>query len=70
MKSHISKPNYWYFYSGSKKREHRFSYRKSELKNKFPKIYLDNKTEREIMKEANFYTIWDCGNIVYKINKK
>jgi len=70
IKSHVSEPNYWYFYSGSKKREHRYSYRKNILESKFPNIFESTKTEKEIMREANYYRIWDCGNIVYSMKKE
>jgi hypothetical protein len=61
---HISKPNYWYF-NGIIERKHRFNYRKTNLKKLFPEIYSDEKTEKEIMKEVNYFKIWDCGNLVY-----
>jgi len=69
FKTHDSLPNYWYFYSGSKIREHRYSYRKNILKKKFPDIYSDKKTEMTIMLEAGYYKIWDCGNFVYELKK-
>lgn len=70
IKSHESEPNYWYFKNGSIKREHRYSYRKNILNEKFPGCFSDKKTEKEIMKEANFNIIWDCGNFVYKYKKE
>ena len=64
--SHYSKVNYWY--CSGQKREHRFKYRKSEL----PKLlenFDPNLTEKQNMKNHNYTVIWDCGNIVYKIEK-
>lgn len=64
----ISRPNYWYMKNYAK-RLYRYSFRKSELKKKFPNIYADNKTEKEIMKEAGYVRIYDCGNLVYTYKK-
>lgn len=62
--SHISEPNYWYFKNGNK-RYHRFNFRKQNLEKLFPDIYDKSKTEKQIMEEANYNIIWDCGNLVY-----
>jgi hypothetical protein len=66
--SHNSKPNYWY--TDGKVRIHRFNFRKSELSKLFPTIYSDDKTEKEIMIEANYYRIYDCGNKVFTYERK
>lgn len=66
---HISKPNYWYIKKGIIKREYRFKYRKQNLKKLFPNIYSNNKSEREIMQEAGYLRIYDCGNLVFIYNK-
>ena len=63
---HISKPNYWY--TDGRIREYRYKYRKQKLKVMFPDLYDENKTEKEIMSEAGYYKIWDCGNLVYEYN--
>jgi len=67
--SHQSKPNYWYFYKNSNiiKREHRFNYRKNNLKKLFPEIYDDKLSEKEIMKTAGYVRIYDCGCLVYRL---
>lgn len=62
---HISKPSYFYIDKNSKTRYHRFNYRKQKLKELFPSIYSDDKSEFEIMSEAGYARIWDCGNLVY-----
>ena len=63
--NHVSAPNYWYTRGYPKNREHRFKYRKQKLKKLFPNLYDENKTEKQMMKEAGYYRIWDCGNLVY-----
>lgn len=73
----ILKPDYYYLYKHYKKLT-KYSFGKSRLKKLFPNIYSDDKTEWEIMQEANYDRIWDCGKIKYifktttefKINKK
>jgi len=69
IKTHISKPNYWYFIPKDMKRFHRYSFRKQELKNKLQK-YDDTKTEVENMKENGWMRIYDCGNLVYEMKKE
>lgn len=64
--THKSQPSYSYLDNNCKKRLNRFSYRKDILKEKFPEIYSDKKTEFQIMDEAGFKRIWDCGNLVFK----
>ena len=76
---HNSKPNYWY--TDGTRRFHRFRFNKQHLKEYsqnpnskyyeiFKNIYDDNKTEKQIMKESKFYTIYDCGNMVFIYNRK
>jgi len=67
---HVSKPSYFYLDSNYKTRLFRYNYRKQVLKSKFPEIYSDEKTEFQIMDEAGYMRIWDCGNLVYKIKIK
>ena len=55
-------PNYWYF-NKELIRKHRYTYRKNNLK-KFIN-YSDNKTENQIMYEAGYLKIYDCGNIKF-----
>lgn len=67
---HISQPNYFYFNRNTKERFHRYSFRKQILKNKFPEIYSDDKTEFEIMNETKIYKrIYDCGNMIFTYKK-
>ena len=58
----VTPPNYWYIVD--KGRKHRFSYRKSVLKNKLKK-FDENLSERENMKMNGYNRIWDCGNNVF-----
>jgi GNAT superfamily N-acetyltransferase len=64
----IIQPDYQYIqYKGlyKNKRLHKFAFGKKILKQKFPDIYSDDKTEWEIMQEAGYDRIWDCGKIKY-----
>jgi len=63
---HVSEPNYWYCKNNN--RFHRFGFRKSELKTKFPDLYNESSTEFEIMDKTGYTRIWDCGNLVYSYN--
>ena len=62
--SHISPPNYWYLNNGCYERFHRFTFRKSVLKNKLKK-FDENLTEAENMRRNKYTRIWDCGNLVF-----
>tara|TARA_R110000868_G_scaffold38669_1_gene135191 strand:- start:1264 stop:2127 length:864 start_codon:yes stop_codon:yes gene_type:complete len=65
-------PDYTYYNSkvSRYKRFHKFGYGKSSIKKKFPGIYDINKTEWEMMQEAGFDRIWDCGKYKYEISTK
>ena len=58
-----TKPNYFYANQKDLIRKHRYNYRKSELK-KFEN-YNSDKTEFEIMNEAGYLRIYDCGNLKF-----
>jgi len=62
-------PDYSYFNQKIHrlKRYHKFSFGKSSLKNKFPQIYNENKTEWEIMQELKYDRVWDCGKFKYEL---
>lgn len=60
---HTSPPNYWYM-SDYNVREHRFKFRKSELKKLLPS-FDSNLSEWENIQLAGYDRIWDCGNLVY-----
>lgn len=67
---YLSKPSYYYIkHNGGDdtKRYNRFTFRKNVLKEKFPEIYNDNLSEKEIMEKAGFSRIWNCGNMVYEL---
>ena len=65
---HISPPNYWYMKTCNYKyRMHRFAFRKNNLKNKL-ELFNSNLSEWENMKANSYDRIWDCGNLVFKIN--
>ena len=67
-----SSPSYSYINKNNKllKKEFRFKYRKQRLKELFPDIYNENKSEREIMNEAGYLRYWNCGNLVFEYTKK
>lgn len=65
--SHTSEPGY--FYAKHSTIISRYQAQKHKLKDLFPKIYNENKTEKEIMAEAGFYRVYDCGNDAWLWNK-
>lgn len=64
--THNTPPNYWYM-KYYKIREHRYRYRKSELKNLLP-LYTPSLSEWENMKKNKYDRIWDCGSKKYELN--
>ena len=60
--------NYFYIKNHCFVRESRLKYQKHKLPKLFPDVYDINLTEWEIMQLAGYDRIWDCGNLVYKIN--
>jgi len=62
-------PDYTYFNPkiSRYKRFHKFSFGKSSLKQKFPDLYSDDKTEWQIMQEAKYDRIWDCGKFKFSM---
>ena len=60
---HETKPNYWYTNLIDVLREHRFKYRKDQIKHLVENG--DQKTEREIMSELGRDRIWDCGSLKF-----
>lgn len=59
----ISAPNYRYI--KGMKSYNRQKFMKHKLKELFPDIYSENKTEKEIMREAGYHRVYDCGNMVF-----
>ena len=49
------------------KKYHRYQFRKSKLKSLFLYIYDNNLSESAIMEKANYYRIFDAGNLVFKL---
>lgn len=60
-KLQVTPPSYFYFYKDSAHKYHRINFQKHKLKN-FPN-YADNKTEEQIMYEAGYRRVYDCGTI-------
>ena len=59
------KPDYYYISPSYHKRLHKSAFRKSRLKQKFPAVYQDDMSEREIMKQAGYDRIYDAGKLRY-----
>lgn len=57
-------PSYSYYYRDSLKKYNRISFQKSKLKS-FSN-YSEEKTEKQIMDEAGFLRVYDCGTIKVK----
>jgi len=64
IKSHLSKPNYFWVVKGVRK--HRFNFNKQKL---VKEGFDANKTEIEIMHERGYYRVFSCGQEkwIYKI---
>ena len=62
-----SEPNYYYFKLNDLKLYHRVNFQKHKLKNLIDTkdFYNDNLSETEIMFNAGYRRIYDCGNLVY-----
>jgi hypothetical protein len=66
--SHSSSPNYYYTKDFSNL-EHRAGYMKHNLSHKL-EFFDSSLTEWENMKLNGYDRIWDCGNMVFKFNKR
>jgi hypothetical protein len=69
IKEEILPPDYKYYRKSDESFTlyHKFDFRKERIKNKFPEIYDENKTEKEMMQEAGYVRIWNCGLIKYRL---
>ena len=63
---HISKPSYYYVYKNQK--YNRYYFRKAALLKMFPDIATADKTEFQIMDELKANRVWNCGNLVFRLN--
>lgn len=61
--SHRTKPNYFYFKNFNI--VNRYKTQKHKLKKLVPEHYSDNLTESEIMYNAGYIRVYDCGNDVW-----
>ena len=65
------KPDYSYVHSNGKIREHKFNCRKANLLKKYPNSGLiESMTESEMIRQLDFYRIWDCGLYRYVYTKQ
>lgn len=62
--SHITKPSYWYFDTKRECLYHRSTFQKHKLKTKL-KVFDEQLSEWDNMKNNNYNRIWDCGTKVY-----
>jgi len=62
-----SKPNYFYM-KNYLNREYRLNYQKYKLKSKL-KIFDENLTEWQNMQLNQYDRIWDCGNLIYTLER-
>lgn len=60
-----TKPNYWYYDKTTATLENRMKYQKSKLKTLFPMHFSETKTEFEIMTDAGYFKVYDCGSNKY-----
>ena len=63
----VSDPNYFYFLKGDFELMSRLQFQKHKLKDKL-KVFDENLTETENMYNNGYRKIYDCGNLVYKLN--
>lgn len=56
-------PDYSYVYGLRK--HHKFNFRRDQIAKKLPDFYDDNLTEKEMMKNAGYHRLWDCGKKRY-----
>lgn len=64
--SHNSVPNYKYIKASQVLT--RYQCQKHLLKDMFPGIYSDDKTEEQIMQEAGYLRVYDSGSMVFYLN--
>jgi len=55
-----------YYYTNGTNIFHKSLFKKSNIKTKFPEIYDESLTEREMMEKTKYLRIWDCGKVKYK----
>jgi ribosomal protein L44E len=62
---HETQPQYWYIMGN--KRLHKSAFKKKELVGKGYDVQM---SESEITEEAGYLRIWDCGNLVFRLDPK
>lgn len=72
-REHITPPDYYYYktYDGNTRRfgrQHRRNFTREKIKTRFPEIYRVSHTEWQMMDEAGYVRIYDCGKIKYSID--
>jgi len=62
----VVNPDYKYVVDGHRK--HRWGFRKSLIKQRFPHVWDSTKTEYDMMLKNGIDRVWDCGYIKYSID--
>jgi len=65
-----AKPDYYYADVSKQLVFHKSLFKKSNIKSKFPEIYDEKLTEKEMMEKTKYLRIWDCGKIKYKYERE
>jgi len=70
--TNILRPDYSYYNPkiDRLRRFHKFGFGKKSIKKKYPNIYSDEKTEWQMMQEAGYDRVWDCGKFCYELDLK
>jgi len=62
---HVSDPSYFYVNPEEVKKYYRFGFRKQELRKKFPTIFDESLTEKQMCYMAGYRKLSDCGTFVF-----
>lgn len=68
VEQHCTTANYWYVDRNI--RIHRRNFQLEKLKELFPELYKEGKTEEEIMSQTKYIRVYDSGNIKYQLTLK
>jgi hypothetical protein len=68
--THHARTEPGYFWAYKDRRYGRQEFMKSKLKERWPDIYSDDKTEAQMCHEKSFYRIYDCGHDLWLLPKE
>jgi hypothetical protein len=66
IKTKEGNPSYYYF-NKDLIRIHKSNLKKSKIKTRFPEVYSETKTEKEMSQELGYNIIWDCGKTRWEL---